>query len=108
MVPSITLRSEWHSPAFVTRTRTSVGPGLRTSTSSRIAAPDPSNTRAFMVLLNVRSSGPDDALDLGVGVQAEVPAVAPNAAHLEPAERRLVVSLRGVDAHVAGFELLRD
>ena len=45
-----------------------------------------------------RSTGPDDGLHLGVGVEAEDAAVAAHAAHLPPAERCLVVALRGVDA----------
>src|SRR5205823_979132 len=43
------------------------------------------------------SPGPDDRLQLAVRVQAERPAVAADAGELEPAERRLVVALRGVD-----------
>src|SRR4051812_25597770 len=51
---------------------------------------------------------PDDALQLAVSMQAEDTAVAPDAGHLEPAERRLVVALHGVDADVAAAELSRD
>src|SRR3954451_18054971 len=51
---------------------------------------------------------PDDALQLAVSMQAEDPAVATDAGHLEPAERRLVVALHGVDADVAAAELSRD
>ena len=112
IVPSSRLTSEWHSPADAMRTRTSVGPGGLTSTSSRTDAFSPSKTSAFIGNTSLcswgRSTRPDDALDLGVRVEAEVAAVAADAAHLEPAERRLVVALGGVDAHVAGFELLRD
>src|SRR3954469_11309364 len=50
---------------------------------------------------------PDDALQLAVSMQAEDPAVAPDAGHLEPAERRLVVALHGVDADVAAAQLPR-
>src|SRR5437764_9557462 len=50
---------------------------------------------------------PDDALQLAVSMQAEDPTVAPDAGHLEPAERRLVVALHGVDADVAAAELPR-
>src|SRR3954449_7308034 len=50
---------------------------------------------------------PDDALQLAVSMQAEDTAVAPDAGHLEPAERRLVVALHGVDADVAAAELPR-
>src|SRR3954454_23683703 len=52
-------------------------------------------------------AGPDDALQLAVSMQAEDTAVAPDAGHLEPAERRLVVALHGVDADVAAAELPR-
>src|SRR5205807_10269600 len=52
------------------------------------------------------SARPDDALQLAVGVQTEVTAIAPHAAHLEAAEGRLQVALRGVDAHVARPQLL--
>ena len=45
-------------------------------------------------------------LQLAVGVEAEAAAVAADAAHLEAAEGRLVVALRGVEADVAGAELL--
>src|SRR5215471_1583337 len=54
------------------------------------------------------SPGPDDRLHLGVGVDAEVAAVATDAAQLEAAERRLVVALRRVDADVAGAQALGD
>src|SRR5437764_7626454 len=50
---------------------------------------------------------PDDALQLAVSMQAEDPAVAPDAGHLEPAERRLVVALHRVDADVATAQLPR-
>src|SRR3954463_4100734 len=53
-------------------------------------------------------AGPDDALQLAVSMQPEDPAVATDAGHLEPAERRLVVALHGVDADVAAAELSRD
>src|SRR4051794_33869392 len=52
-------------------------------------------------------AGPDDALQLAVSMQAEDTAVAPDAGHLEPTERRLVVALHGVDADVAAAELPR-
>src|SRR4051812_6989791 len=48
---------------------------------------------------------PDDALQLAVSMQAEDPAVAPDAGHLEPAERRLVVALHRVDADIAAAQL---
>src|SRR3954452_22039480 len=48
---------------------------------------------------------PDDALQLAVSMQAEDPAVAADAGHLEPAERRLVVALHRVDADVAAAQL---
>src|SRR3954447_4767369 len=51
---------------------------------------------------------PDDALQLAVSMQAEDPAVAPDAGHLEPAERRLVVALHRVDPDVAASQLSRD
>src|SRR3954453_2003867 len=51
---------------------------------------------------------PDYALQLAVSMQAEDPAVAPDAGHLEPAERRLVVALHGVDADVDAAQLPRD
>ena len=41
MVPSITERSEWHTPAACMRTFTSVGPGARTSRASVTSTPDP-------------------------------------------------------------------
>src|SRR3954471_19047648 len=53
-------------------------------------------------------AGPDDALQLAVSMQAEDPAVAPDAGHLEPAERCLVVALHRVDSDVAAAELSRD
>ncbi len=56
IVPSSTLRSLWHSPAVVTRTLTSVGPGGRTSTSSRTAAFSPSYTSAFISPLSLDAS----------------------------------------------------
>src|SRR3954463_8891576 len=52
-------------------------------------------------------AGPDDALQLAVSMQAEDPAVASDAGHLEPAERRLVVALHRVDADVAAAQLAR-
>src|SRR4051812_35519202 len=52
-------------------------------------------------------AGPDDALQLAVSMQAEDPAVAPDAGHFEPAERRLVVALDRVDADVAAAQLPR-
>src|SRR3954470_23553699 len=52
-------------------------------------------------------AGPDDALQLAVSMQAEDTAVAPDAGHLEPTERRLVVALHGVDADVAAAQLAR-
>src|SRR5439155_4902657 len=54
-----------------------------------------------------RSAGPDDGLELGVGVQAERAPVAADTRQLEPSERRLVVALGGVDADVAAAQLLR-
>src|SRR4026208_1220563 len=54
------------------------------------------------------SSGPDDGFHLGVGVDAEVAAVASDTAELEAAEGRLVVALGGVDADVAGAQALGD
>src|SRR3954453_6788356 len=48
---------------------------------------------------------PDDALQFAVSMQAEDPAVAPDAGHLEPAERRLMVALHRVDADVAAAQL---
>src|SRR4051812_35056895 len=54
------------------------------------------------------SAGPDDALQLAVRVQAELAAVATDAAHLGAAERRPVVALRRVDPHVAGPQATRD
>src|SRR3954468_716941 len=50
---------------------------------------------------------PDDALQLAVSMQAEDTAVAADAGHLEPAERRLVVALHRVDADVAAAQLAR-
>ena len=41
MVPSITDRSEWHTPAACMRTCTSFGPGPRTSSSSVTSTPSP-------------------------------------------------------------------
>src|SRR3954454_12394135 len=52
-------------------------------------------------------AGPDDALQLAVSMQAEDPAVAPDAGHLEPTERRLVIALHGIDADVAAAQLPR-
>src|SRR3954451_16079546 len=43
-----------------------------------------------------KSTGPHHGLHLGVGQQSEVATVAADAAHLEPAERRFHVALRGV------------
>src|SRR4029079_5399557 len=54
------------------------------------------------------SAGPDDGLHLGVGEDAEVAAVAADAAPLSPPERGLVVALGGVDADVAGAQALGD
>src|SRR5215211_5820709 len=51
MVPSSTLTSLWHRPAFVTWTFTSPGPGSRTSTPSATAALAPSNTMALTELM---------------------------------------------------------
>src|SRR5258708_10365972 len=51
------------------------------------------------------SAGPEDALELGVGVDAELARVATDTAQFEPAERRFVVALGGVDAAVAATEL---
>src|SRR5207237_4748519 len=86
----------------------------RTPTSARRRAnPVPSTTtppvttRSYAISPSFLTR-PDDGLQLGVGVQAELAAVAADAAHLEAAERRLHVALRGVDADVAGLELLRD
>src|SRR3954465_15667670 len=53
-------------------------------------------------------AGPDDALQLAVSMQSEDPAVATDARHLEPTERRLVVALHGVDPDVAAAQLARD
>src|SRR5438105_3706566 len=53
------------------------------------------------------SSWPDDALHLGVCVEAEVAAVATNAAELEAAERRFQMPLGGIDPDVAAPQLLR-
>src|SRR3954449_6148984 len=93
--------SLWHSPAATTCTLTSVGPGARTSRSSRISAFSPSKTSPSMSSLQSvipfdRSSwlwarrsikrgrcpspGPQDALHLGVRVQAEDAAVPADAA----------------------------
>ena len=41
MVPSMTERSEWHTPAACMRTWTSLGPGARTSSSSVTSTADP-------------------------------------------------------------------
>ena len=41
IVPSITDRSEWHTPAACMRTCTSLGPGPRTSSSSVTSTPSP-------------------------------------------------------------------
>ena len=41
MVPSITERSEWHTPAASMRTCTSLGPGPRTSSASVTSTPSP-------------------------------------------------------------------
>ena len=41
MVPSMTERSEWHTPAACMRTCTSLGPGRRTSSSSVTSTPSP-------------------------------------------------------------------
>src|SRR4029079_13270456 len=61
IVPSITEMSLWHSPAATTCTFTSVGPGARTSRSSRISAFSPSKTSPSM------SSLPLSRGSLGVG-----------------------------------------
>src|SRR4051794_16436456 len=53
-------------------------------------------------------AGPDDALQLAVSMQPEDTAVAADAGHLEPAERRLVVALHRVDSDVATAQLPRD
>src|SRR3954464_5405478 len=53
-------------------------------------------------------AGPDDALQVAVSMQSEDPAVATDAGHLEPAERRLVVALHRVDPDVAAAQLARD
>src|SRR5664280_1532995 len=50
------------------------------------------------------SAGPDDGLQLRVGLEAVVATVPSNAAHLEPAEGRIHVALGGVDADMAGPE----
>src|SRR6478752_1673409 len=55
-----------------------------------------------------RSRRPDDSLELGVGLEAVVAAVAADTGELEPAERRLVVALHGVHADLAGPDLLGD
>src|SRR3954462_7848862 len=60
------------------------------------------------LLRSVRSAGPDDALQLAVGVQAEHSAVTPHTGLLEAAERRLVVALHRVDADVAAAQLAGD
>src|SRR4051794_17482891 len=52
-----------------------------------------------------RSARPDDALELAVSVQPEHSTVTPDSALLEPAERRLMVALHGVDADVATSQL---
>src|SRR6202035_1673580 len=73
------------------------------------AAHDGQVVGAHVSLLQpVGSAGPDDRLQLRVRLQAVVPAVASDARHLEPAEGRLVVALRGVDADVPGPQLLGD
>ena len=41
IVPSITDRSEWHTPAACMRTCTSLGPGPRTSSASVTSTPSP-------------------------------------------------------------------
>jgi hypothetical protein len=48
MVPSMTERSLWHTPAETMRTFTSVGAVSRTSTSVATAAFSPSNTMALI------------------------------------------------------------
>ena len=48
MVPSMTDRSLWHTPAETMRTFTSVGAVSRTSTSVATAAVLPSNTMALI------------------------------------------------------------
>src|SRR3954464_15248292 len=77
------------SPAWRTRSWRTVWRGRRPRRLARVSA------------------GPDDGLELGVRVEAEGAAVAAHAGLLEPAERGLVVALRGVDADVAGSQLLR-
>src|SRR3954468_9549431 len=121
--------SLWHSPAATTCTLTSVGPGARTSRSSRISAFSPSKTSPSMSLLQSVwaidaprggtiaqtqslsptpewSPRPQNGLHLGVGMEAEDATVPADAAQLPAAERGLVVALRGVDPDVAGLELL--
>src|SRR3954471_11231984 len=104
-VPSTTtplrITRSWSATAGQTRTRSSFQQELATfvhrlhGRTSRCTSVAPG------------SAGPDDALELGVGVQAERAAVAADAGLLEPAERGLVVALRGVDADVARPQLLR-
>src|SRR4051794_5071837 len=56
----------------------------------------------------LRSCRPHHRLHLGVRVEAEVAAVATDAAHLEATEGRLHVALRGVDADVPGPQPARE
>src|SRR5437899_5247770 len=80
----------------------------RTPTSARRRAnPVPSTTtppvttRSYAIRRSSFLTRPDDALQFRVRVQAEVAAVAADAAHLEATEGRFHVALRGVDADVA-------
>src|SRR4051794_33136066 len=128
MVPSITDTSLWQTPAAWMSTRTSSSRRSRTVRSVTTLRPPSSNTIPFTGLLSTARLGdaghlvatlradprlrcgsarPDDRLQLAVGMEAEAPAVTTDAAHLEAAEGQLVVALGGVDAHVAGPELLR-
>src|SRR3954453_21811395 len=113
MVPSITDTSLWHTPAAWMSTRTSSGRRSRTVRSVTTLRPPSSNTIPFTGLLSNSSrcdgsAGPDDGLQLAVGVEAEAPAVATDAAELEAAEGQLVVALGRVDADVASAQLLGD
>src|SRR5207247_149582 len=93
LVPSMTLTSLWPTPAASMRTRTSLPPGARASRSSVTSILPFQTTPLTLAPFDCSClARPDDALQLAVGVQPEVTAVAAHAAHLETAEGRLQVA----------------
>src|SRR4051812_30199975 len=88
-------------------------PSFTPTSARRRARPVPSMTTPPVITRSYAnvpspSTGPDDALHLGVGVEAEVATIAADATELEAAERRFEIALGGVDADVAAPQLLRE